>query len=70
VFVGGAVGPVLLAFGLSHAGAATSSLLLNLELIFTVVVAAILFREHLGNRVLAGTVLVFAKRRARVGRYG
>ncbi|HWL44237.1 MAG TPA: DMT family transporter [Ilumatobacter sp.] len=60
VVVGGAVGPALLAFGLAHASPATSSLLLNLELIFTTVVAAIVFREHLGRRVVTGTALVFA----------
>lgn len=60
VVFGGAIGPVLLAFGLVHTSAATASLLLNLELIFTTLVAAIVFREHLGRRVLAGTALVFA----------
>jgi drug/metabolite transporter (DMT)-like permease len=59
VVVGGAAGPVLLAFGLPHVTPATSSLLLNLELILTTLVAAIVFREHLGSRVLAGTALVF-----------
>lgn len=58
VVVGGAIGPVLLALGLARAPAATSSLLLNLELVFTVLLAAVLFREHLGARVVAGTVLV------------
>lgn len=60
VALGGAVGPACLAFGLAHATAATSSLLLNLELIFTTLVAAIVFREHLGRSVLTGTALVFA----------
>src|SRR5262245_39519382 len=41
VVVGGAVGPVLLAAGLPHVAAATASLLLNLELVFTTVVAAV-----------------------------
>src|SRR5687768_11428435 len=36
VVVGGGVGPVLLALGLRHASAANASLLLNLELVFTV----------------------------------
>ncbi|CAN5745899.1 DMT family transporter [soil metagenome] len=59
VVMGGAFGPALLAFGLAHASAATSSLLLNLELVFTTLVAALVFREHVGRRVVAGTVLVF-----------
>ena len=58
VVLGGAVGPVLLASGLSHAPAATASLLLNLELVFTTVLAYFVFREHLGPRVVAGTALV------------
>lgn len=60
VLLGGAVGPVLLALGLRHASAANASLLLNLELVFTVVLAAVVFREHIGRRVVAGTVLVGA----------
>lgn len=35
VLVGGAVGPLLLAAGLGYVSAATASLLLNLELVFT-----------------------------------
>ena len=58
VVLGGAVGPVLLAFGLQHATAATASLLLNLELVFTVVIAALFFREHIGRHVAVGAVLV------------
>lgn len=58
VVLGGAVGPVLLAGGLAHAPAATASLLLNLELVFTTILAAVIFREHIGRRVVAGTVLV------------
>ena len=55
---GGAIGPVLLAAGLQHAPAATASLLLNLELVFTTVLAYFVFREHVGRRVVTGTVLV------------
>jgi drug/metabolite transporter (DMT)-like permease len=60
VVIGGAVGPVLLAAGLSHAPAATASLLLNLELVFTTVLAFFVFNEHVGRRVVAGTMFVFA----------
>ncbi len=60
VVLGGAVGPVLLAFGLQHATAATASLLLNLELVFTVVLAALFFREHIGRNVAIGAALVAA----------
>ncbi len=58
VVLGGAVGPVLLAVGLGLVPAATASLLLNLELVFTTIVAGVLFREHLGRHVIAGTALV------------
>ncbi len=60
VVLGGAVGPVLLAAGLSHAPAATASLLLNLELVFTSVLAYLVFKEHIGRRVVAGTAFVVA----------
>lgn len=60
VVAGGAVAPVLLALGLQNASAATASLLLNLEVVFTVVLAAALFKEHLGGRVIVGSCLVVA----------
>ena len=58
VVLGGAVGPVLLAAGLAHAPAATASLLLNLELVFTTLLAYFFFREHIGRSVTAGTAMV------------
>lgn len=58
VVVGGAIAPVLLAAGLSRTPAATASLLLNLELVFTTVLAYFVFKEHVGPRVFAGTALV------------
>lgn len=58
VLLGGAVGPVLLAAGLGRLPAATSSLLLNLELVFTTLVAGLVYREHIGRAVVAGTALV------------
>jgi len=58
VVAGGAVAPVLLAAGLARTPAATASLLLNLELVATVALAALAFHEHLGRRVVSGTILV------------
>jgi drug/metabolite transporter (DMT)-like permease len=58
VVIGGAIGPLLLAIGLGRVPAATASLLLNLELVFTTIVAGVVFHEHLGRRVIAGTALV------------
>lgn len=60
VILGGAVGPVLLAAGLGVLPAATSSLLLNLELVFTIIVASVIFHEHLGRNIIVGTALVVA----------
>ncbi len=60
VVVGGAIGPVLLALGLQHTTAANASLLLNLELAFTVILAAAFFHEHIGPRVAIGAGLVAA----------
>ena len=58
VIAGGAVGPALLVAGLARTSAATASILLNLELAATVVLAATIFREHLGRRVAMGAALV------------
>ena len=58
VVAGGAIGPAFLVAGLARAPAATASILLNLELAATVLLAATIFREHLGRRVLTGAALV------------
>jgi drug/metabolite transporter (DMT)-like permease len=58
VVSGGALGPALLVAGLARTSAATASLLLNFELVATILLAATLFREHLGARLLAAAALV------------
>ena len=58
VVAGGFLGPLLLAAGLSRTPGATASLLLNLELVATTILAAVFFGEHLGRRVVTGTALV------------
>jgi len=58
VVAGGAIGPVLLMAGLARTSAASASLLLNLELAATVLLAATVFREHLGARVIAAAGIV------------
>jgi len=58
VVAGGAVGPLLLVAGLARTNAATASILLNTELAATVVLAALLFREHLGGRLLWSAGLI------------
>jgi drug/metabolite transporter (DMT)-like permease len=60
VVTGGAIGPALLTAGLVDTPAATASLLLNLELVATVVLAATLFREHLGRNMITAAILVSA----------
>lgn len=58
VVVGGAIGPVLLVAGLARTNAATASILLNAELVATVVLAALFFREHLGPRMWLSAALI------------
>jgi len=48
---GGALAPTLLAWGLQRAGATLGALLLNLEAVFTVVLARAIYREPIGSRV-------------------
>ncbi len=54
IVVGGGVGPVLLMFGLAAGSAAEASLLLNLEGVFTALLAGLVFREHVGIRIAIG----------------
>lgn len=58
VLFGGAIGPVLLVAGLERISAASASLLLNFELVATIALAALVFREHLGRRLLAAVALL------------
>ncbi len=60
VVAGGAVGPLLLVAGLARTEAATASILLNTELAATIALAAVLFREHLGARLLSSAALITA----------
>ena len=60
IVVGGAIGPALLTAGLVDTPASTASLLLNMELVATVVLAATLFREHLGRNMIVAALLVTA----------
>jgi drug/metabolite transporter (DMT)-like permease len=65
---GGVLGPVLLLVGLQHVTGTTGALTLNLEALFTAVLAVWWFGEHLGRRswvagasiVLGGVVLALA----------
>jgi drug/metabolite transporter (DMT)-like permease len=48
---GGAIAPALLAWGLQRTGATAGSLLLNIEAVFTVLLARAVFHEPIGRRV-------------------
>lgn len=58
IVAGGAIGPALLTAGLVDSPAATASLLLNMELVATVILAATVFREHLGRNMVIAVLLV------------
>jgi drug/metabolite transporter (DMT)-like permease len=60
VLVGGLAAPLLLLDGLARTAASAASLLLNLELPLTALVAVLWFREHLSGREWLGTTLVGA----------
>jgi drug/metabolite transporter (DMT)-like permease len=58
--VGGVIAPALLMTGLAHADAASASLLLNLEVVFTAALAWVVFKEATGARVAPGLVAILA----------
>ncbi len=58
VFVGGVLGPVALTYGLVSGTASTASLLLNLEGVFTALIAWFLFRENFDGRILVGMLAI------------
>jgi drug/metabolite transporter (DMT)-like permease len=57
---GGAIAPTLLAWGLQHAGATIGALLLNLEAVFTVLLARAVYREPIGPRVAIAVLAMAA----------
>jgi drug/metabolite transporter (DMT)-like permease len=57
---GGVIGPVLLMFGLSTTPASSASLLLNLESVFTVLLAWFVFKENSDRRIAIGMALITA----------
>lgn len=54
VVIGGAIAPALLLTGLDRTPASTASLLLNLELVATALLAWLFFGEHIGRRTAVG----------------
>jgi drug/metabolite transporter (DMT)-like permease len=60
IVAGGVFGPVLLMYGLSRTSAGNASLLLNLESVFTALLAWVVFREGTDRRIVLGMVLIVA----------
>jgi drug/metabolite transporter (DMT)-like permease len=58
IVTGGILGPLFMLLGLQRVSGVAGSLLLNLEAVFTMLVALIIFREHLSRRDLAAASLV------------
>src|SRR2546427_6140784 len=58
VLVGGVLAPPLLLWGLARSLATTTALLLNLEVVFTALLAGLVFGEHLGPRVVIAAAVM------------
>ncbi len=60
IAAGGVAAPIILMFGLNLTPASTASMLLNFEAVATALIAALLFKEAIDRRVVAGIVLITA----------
>ena len=60
IVAGGMLGPALLMAGLAQTSAASASLLLNVEGVFTALIAWIVFRENADRRIVAGMAAIVA----------
>lgn len=58
ILLGGVAGPVLLMLGLKTTPASSASLLLNLEGVFTALLAWFVFKENFDRRLIAGMVAI------------
>lgn len=58
ILAGGVAGPLLLMVGLAQTAASTASLLLNLEGVFTVLLAWFVFRENFDRRIALGMAAI------------
>jgi drug/metabolite transporter (DMT)-like permease len=59
ILSGGMIGPVLMLVGLERLSGVTTALLLNLEGPFTILLAVLLFGEHLGHRAALAAGFIF-----------
>jgi drug/metabolite transporter (DMT)-like permease len=60
IVFGGVLGPALLMWGLTRTGAASASLLLNLEGVLTAVLAWLVFKENADRRIVLGMLAIVA----------
>ena len=58
VIAGGVIAPVLLLHGLAQSSAAAAALLLNLEGLFTLAIAWLVFRENVDRRIALGAAAI------------
>ena len=58
--LGGALAPVLMLHGLGRLDGVAGALMLNLEAPFTILVAVLIFREHLGRQAQLAAVFIIA----------
>src|SRR5271155_1369046 len=60
VLFGGVLGPLLLMIGLKSTSGEAASLLLNMEAVFTALLAWFVFKENFDHRLLLGMMLIVA----------
>ena len=60
IVFGGILGPILLLYGLASTDGASASLLLNLEPVFTLGLAWMVFHEHVDRRLFIGAIAIVA----------
>jgi drug/metabolite transporter (DMT)-like permease len=60
IVAGGIIAPVLMMYGLSATAASSASLLLNLEGVFSILIAWFVFRENFDRRVFLGVLAITA----------
>ena len=60
ITLGGICAPLLLMMAMQAIKASTVSLLLNFEIVFTAIIAALFFKEHLSIRIIVGLIAVFS----------
>lgn len=58
ILTGGILGPLFMLLGLQRVSGLAGSLLLNLEAVFTMFVALVIFREHLSRREIGAASLI------------